>query len=81
MSNTNMNNVGGYLYIDEVVDFVALNKALNLYIEKNDALRLRFCIDRGQPKQYLTEYEFKNFNIIPVDTLEDEKKCTQALMN
>ena len=38
MSNTNMNNVGGYLYINEVVDFVALNKALNLYIEKNDAL-------------------------------------------
>ena len=82
MSNTNMNNVGGYLYINEVVNFVALNKALNLYIEKNDALRLRFCIDKeGQPKQYLTEYVFKNFNIIPVDTLEDEKKCTQALIN
>ena len=34
ISDTNMNNVGGYLYINEVVDFTALNKALNLYIEK-----------------------------------------------
>ena len=81
ISDTNMNNVGGYLYINEVVDFTALNKALNLYIEKNDALRLRFCIKNGNPKQYLTEYEFKNFKVIPVDTLEDEKECTQALID
>ena len=45
-------------------------------------MRLRFCIDKeGQPKQYLTEYVFKNIKNIPVDTKEDEKKCTQALIN
>ena len=34
MSNTNINNVAGYLYINEKVDFGALEKALNLYAEK-----------------------------------------------
>ena len=62
MSNTNINNVGGYLYINDIVDFDALNKALNLYVEKNDALQLRFCLKDGSPKQYLEDYSFINFN-------------------
>lgn len=81
ISNTNINNVGGYLYINEVVNFDALNKALNLYIEKNDALRFRYCLDKGIPKQYLANYTFINFKIIPVDTIEDMQKYTQDLIN
>ena len=79
MSNTNINNVGGYLYINDIVDFGALNKALNLYVEKNDALQLRFCLKDGSPKQYLEDYSFINFNIISVNSLEEMKNYTKEM--
>lgn len=81
MSNTNINNVGGYLYINDIVDFDALNKALNLYVEKNDALQLRFCLKDGSPKQYLEDYSFINFNIISVNSLEEMKNYTKEMVN
>ena len=79
MSNTNINNVAGYLYINEKVDFGALEKALNLYAEKNDATRLRFCIVNGKTKQYLDTYEYIKFNIISVNSIEEMKDSTQKM--
>lgn len=80
MSNTNINNVAGYLYINEKVDFEALDKALNLYLEKNDVANFKFCIVNGKPKQYLDKYTYSKLNVISVNTLEEMKKYTQKLV-
>lgn len=56
MPNTSVNNNGGNFYIHEKVNFVKLEKALNLFVEKNDGIRLRLCIEDGTPKQYVEEY-------------------------
>ncbi|URZ18501.1 non-ribosomal peptide synthetase [Clostridium felsineum] len=45
-------SMGGNLNIE------ALEKAINIIIEKNDALRLKFYQDDGELYQYLEEYEF-----------------------
>ena len=35
-NNSNLNNVGGYVFIEEKVNFKFLEKALNLYVQRND---------------------------------------------
>ena len=81
MSNTNINNVGGYLYINEKVNFDALEKALNLYVEKNDALQLRFRIVNGVPQQYLEDYSYIKFDIINVNNIEEMKLSTKEMVD
>ena len=39
--NTSINNISGYTYISEVVDFKALTQAVNEVIKTNDAMRIK----------------------------------------
>lgn len=43
-SHTNLNNVGGYLIIQDKVNFEALEMALNQYIEVNSATRIELTL-------------------------------------
>ncbi len=74
MSKTSMNIIGGYFLVDDVVNFDALNKALNLYRKNNDAIQLRFCTVNGIPKQYLAEYVIKHIPIIELNSKEELEK-------
>ena len=40
--NTSISNLSGTLLIHEKVDFDKLTKAINIFIEKNDAMRINF---------------------------------------
>ena len=55
--NTSINNIGGSVRIKGTVDFKALEKSINMLIEKNDALRLKFIEQDGEPKQYVACYD------------------------
>ena len=46
---TAINNVAGTLRVEGNIDFKLLEKAINLVIKKNDALRLRFNEINGEP--------------------------------
>ena len=64
-SNSNINNISGNIIIHEKVNFHCLEKALNIYVKKNDAIRTRIIIDHQVPKQYIHPYEpFLNFNLL-----------------
>ena len=57
--NTSIGNISGTILIDDVVDFSLLEKALNIYVQKNDAIRLHFTY--GEDKhimQYVSDYSF-----------------------
>jgi len=56
-------NIGGTAKIHGKVNLKALEKAINLFIKNNDALMLRFTICDGEPRQYLTEYQYIKFNV------------------
>ncbi len=71
MSKTSMNIIGGYFLVNDIVDFDALSKALNLYRQNNDVIQLRFCIVNGTPKQYLTEYVPKEIQIVNLSSKEE----------
>ncbi len=68
-SNTNLNNISGCIKIKEPIDFNSLEKALNIFVQKNDAIRLRIVLDNGTPKQYIKEY--KKFSV-PIFELEND---------
>ena len=54
---SNINNVGGFVSINEIVDFDALKKALVLCVKNNDALNLHIKLVNGEPMQYLSSSE------------------------
>lgn len=54
--NTSINNISGYTYISEVVDFKALTRAVNEVIKTNDAMRIKIKEENNKCVQYITEY-------------------------
>lgn len=57
-----IHNIGGCLKINESIDIVKMREAINVVIEKNDGLRLRFIEKDGQPFQYIHKYEKENID-------------------
>ena len=72
--NSNINCMGGSIRIYEKVDFDLLIKAYNLFLEKNDGLRLRVVEKDGEPMQYIANYVYENVEIIDITKKEFEEK-------
>ena len=68
--NTNINCLGGCSKILEEIDIPRLQKAFNIFLQKNDGLRLRFFVENNEPLQYIASYEEELGEII--DTTEEE---------
>lgn len=56
-SGTSLNSIGGNLIIEENVNLDLLEKALNIFVKNNDALRIRIHMENGTPMQYISPYE------------------------
>ncbi len=61
--NTSIGNIAGTIRFKSNFDFSIIEKALNIAIEKNDALRLRITGEEGEPKQYIADYQYKSFTV------------------
>ena len=62
------------IVVTKEIDFDTMKKAVNIEIERNDCLRLRFFKENGKIKQYfLKEYKLDE---IPVFTFKSEKEQT-----
>lgn len=69
-SNSPLHNIGGCLNIKGKIDFRIFEKAVNIVIEKNPGLRLRFSEINGQPYQYVSEVEEEKIEFIDFSTYE-----------
>ena len=69
--NTSINLISGNVIIEEKVNLNFLEKALNLYVQKNEAIRLRICMVNGKPKQYVNKYT--PFTIKKIQISNEEK--------
>lgn len=56
--NTCINNISGTLTISDKVDVKILEKAINIFIQENDSMRIKICIVKDKPKQYISKYEY-----------------------
>jgi amino acid adenylation domain-containing protein/thioester reductase-like protein len=68
-SNTNINNIVGYLKINKKTDFKALEKAVNYFFMKNDSFKTKITLENSKPKQYFDDFVYENIEIID---LKDE---------
>ena len=57
-SNTNINNIVGYLKINKKTDFKALEKAVNYFFMKNDSFKTKITLENSKPKQYFEKMRF-----------------------
>ena len=80
-SGTNINNIGGYLLINEKVNFELLEKAANIYIKNNEVTRYHFNLENNEPLQTLIEYSPFKLKLISVDSMDALKELTTELVS
>lgn len=80
-SGTSINLISGNVIIDEKVDLALLEKSLNLYVQKNEAIRLRICLFDGKPKQYVNEYTPFTINKVKLSTKKDLFEFNTNIIN
>ena len=80
-SKTNINNIGGYLLINEPVNIDLLEKAANIYIKTNEALRLHFDLKNGEPIQFITDFSPFKLPKVSVESVQALKKLTTELVS
>lgn len=73
-SNTNINNIVGYLKINKTTDFKALEKAVNYFFIKNDSFKTKITLENSNPKQYFDDFVYENIEIID---LKDETQLLE----
>ena len=77
-SGTSINNISGYTYIDEDVEFDVLKKAINEVIKLNDSMRIKIEEEQNSCIQYFSEYTSFDIDIFELSSDEDiEKKALE----
>ena len=77
--NTPMENITGCVTVLEKLNLKALQKAINLFVEKNDSFRLKFILKDDNVFQYLSSFsEFEIENVL-VETNHDVKKLENQM--
>ena len=61
-SKTPMQNIGGVVIIKGEVNLDLLEKAIQIFIKRNDGIRSRFVERDGEPDQYMLPYESKKID-------------------
>ncbi len=83
--NTSISNLSGTLIMHKKVNFDILTKAINIFIEKNDAMRICFELKDGKPLQYVSEYTYQEFPLYLLHTKKElpilEKSFTKTNFN
>ncbi len=64
-------NLGGTLLIHQKVYFDILERAINLFIKKNDGMRLSFELQGDKTYQYVQEYSYKKLPVYNVNTEQE----------
>lgn len=78
---TCLNNIGGYVLIKEDVNILALEKAINSYLEANQATRIHITKDKnGIPMQYIKDYTFCSIPKTPIENLEKLEEWSKNLI-
>ncbi len=78
---TNVNNIGGYLYIDNKVNFNYLQKCANIYVEHTDSIKYHFVSKGEVIKQYMSDYVPFKVDIVDVANIDAADNLSEQLLN
>ena len=70
-SGTSINNISGYTYIDEDIQFDVLKKAINEVINLNDSMRIKIEENKDSCSQYFSEYLPFDIDIFELSSMQD----------
>ena len=70
--NTNVNNVCGTFYSSEKLNFDLLKKSLNIFLQNNDSFKIKLKEIDGEIKQYFSEFNNIDFDIVNVKNKEEQ---------
>ena len=76
---TPIENITGTVIIPQKVDFQLLEKAINIFVERNDSFRLKFFTKNNSIYQYVDEYAYFPLTIIDVTTEVHFKKYSKKI--
>lgn len=74
-------NIGGMVFIKQNVDFNKLERAINLFIKKNDGLRISFELKNGIPHQYVRDFSYEKFPLYNINSKEEFYKLEQEFIH
>lgn len=80
-SGSNINNIGGYLFIKDKVNFTLLEKAANIYVKNNEAVRYHFDLKDGSPIQKSIEYTPFKLDLISVKNISELNDITTEVVS
>lgn len=74
--DTGVGVVAGTFRMKGNIDYEVLEKAINAFVRDNDAMRIRIVEEKGEPLQYVADYEpfvvdFKDFSCKDINELYD----------
>lgn len=55
-SNVPIENICGSVFVEEKTDFEALERAINLFVEKNDSFRIKLINNKKMAQQYISDF-------------------------
>ena len=64
---TSINNICGIVQINEKVNFINLEKAINLVVKNNDGMRIRLDNSGNTIAQYIATYSSFNIDLLTID--------------
>ena len=73
-TGTSVNNICGYVYVSDIVNFDAFKKAINELVKTNDSMRLKFKEENNSCIQYLDKYKEFDIDIIELSSEKDIRK-------
>lgn len=68
-NGTTIANISGTAMIKEKVNFLKLEEAINIFVKQNDGFRLKFILDNGTVKQFVSD--FTQFTIDTINISDD----------
>ncbi len=80
-SGSSVNNICGYIYIDQNVDFDLLEKTANLYVKHTDSIKYHFILKNDTVYQYEAEYEKFKVECVDVKDMDETNSLSLSLLN
>jgi len=70
-TNSAIHNIGGCLKINGVIDVELMKKVLNIIIQNNEGLRLRFLENETEPVQYLASFTKEEIDFLDFSNCDE----------
>ena len=79
--NTCVSNICGTLSIKQTIDVDALERAINLFIEKNDSMRIHLFGEGSKINQFIKDYSFVAINKVKINVLYSLSNLEKDVIN